>query len=126
MPTIRYYEEISLLVPGPRSDAGRRVYGDEAVRRLTFHPPLPRLWVYVFKALPLNPEVWLPVLAATWMLHRANQREAGVTQTLAGQSKRIQALLRTAADGMRVASAVTARCAAGLPRLARQAPSLKR
>lgn len=36
MPTIRYYEEIGLLPPGPRTEAGRRVYGDDAVRRLTF------------------------------------------------------------------------------------------
>ncbi len=36
VPTIRYYEEIGLLPPGPRTEAGRRVYGDEAVRRLTF------------------------------------------------------------------------------------------
>lgn len=36
VPTIRYYEEIGLLPPGPRTEAGRRVYGDDAVRRLTF------------------------------------------------------------------------------------------
>lgn len=36
VPTIRYYEEIGLLAPGPRTEAGRRVYGDDAVRRLTF------------------------------------------------------------------------------------------
>lgn len=36
VPTIRYYEEIGLMQPGPRTDAGRRVYGDAAVRRLTF------------------------------------------------------------------------------------------
>jgi len=36
MPTILYYEEIGLLPPGPRTEAGRRVYGDDAVRRLTF------------------------------------------------------------------------------------------
>lgn len=45
---------------------------------------------------------WLLVLAATWMLHRANERESGVTQTLADQGKRIQALLRTAADGIHI------------------------
>ncbi|KQV96645.1 helix-turn-helix domain-containing protein [Pelomonas sp. Root1237] len=36
VPTIRYYEEIGLLPPGPRTEAGRRVYGDAAVGRLTF------------------------------------------------------------------------------------------
>lgn len=36
VPTVRYYEEIGLLPPGPRTDAGRRVYGDAAVGRLTF------------------------------------------------------------------------------------------
>lgn len=36
IPTIRYYEEIGLLPPGPRTDAGRRVYGDAAARRLSF------------------------------------------------------------------------------------------
>lgn len=36
VPTIRYYEEIGLLPPGPRTDAGRRVYSDAAVGRLTF------------------------------------------------------------------------------------------
>ena len=36
VPTIRYYEEIGLLPAGPRTSAGRRVYGDAAVKRLTF------------------------------------------------------------------------------------------
>jgi DNA-binding transcriptional MerR regulator len=36
VPTIRYYEEIELLPAGPRTDAGRRVYGESAVKRLTF------------------------------------------------------------------------------------------
>lgn len=36
VPTIRYYEEIGLLPPGPRSEAGRRLYGAPAVKRLTF------------------------------------------------------------------------------------------
>lgn len=36
VPTIRYYEEIGLLPPGPRTEGGRRVYGDAAVWRLTF------------------------------------------------------------------------------------------
>lgn len=36
VPTIRYYEEIGLLPAGPRTDGGRRVYGQAAVRRLTF------------------------------------------------------------------------------------------
>ena len=36
VPTIRYYEEIGLLPAGPRSEGGRRVYGQAAVRRLTF------------------------------------------------------------------------------------------
>jgi MerR family transcriptional regulator, copper efflux regulator len=36
VPTIRYYEEIGLLPAGPRTEAGRRVYGEPAVRRLTF------------------------------------------------------------------------------------------
>ncbi|MBL0726521.1 helix-turn-helix domain-containing protein [Piscinibacter sp. HJYY11] len=36
VPTIRYYEEIGLLPIGPRTEAGRRFYGQGAVRRLTF------------------------------------------------------------------------------------------
>lgn len=36
VPTIRYYEEIGLLPVGPRTEAGRRLYGAPAVKRLTF------------------------------------------------------------------------------------------
>jgi len=36
VPTIRYYEEIGLLPAGPRTEAGRRLYGAPAVKRLTF------------------------------------------------------------------------------------------
>jgi MerR family transcriptional regulator, copper efflux regulator len=36
VPTIRYYEQIGLLPAGPRTEGGRRVYGDATVRRLTF------------------------------------------------------------------------------------------
>lgn len=36
VPTIRYYEEIGLLPAGPRTDAGRRLYGAPAVKRLAF------------------------------------------------------------------------------------------
>jgi len=36
VPTIRYYEEIGLLPIGPRTDGGRRVYREPAVKRLTF------------------------------------------------------------------------------------------
>lgn len=36
VPTIRYYEEVGLLPLGPRTEAGRRQYGEAAVRRLTF------------------------------------------------------------------------------------------
>ncbi|MGO4562768.1 MerR family transcriptional regulator [Rhizobiales bacterium 3FA27D7] len=34
--TIRYYERIDLIPPPPRTDSGRRLYGAEDVRRLTF------------------------------------------------------------------------------------------
>jgi DNA-binding transcriptional MerR regulator len=34
--TIRYYERIKLIPPPPRTDGGRRLYGVEDVRRLTF------------------------------------------------------------------------------------------
>lgn len=34
--TIRYYERIKLIPPPPRTDSGRRLYGAEDVRRLTF------------------------------------------------------------------------------------------
>lgn len=34
--TIRYYERIRLIPPPPRTDSGRRLYGVEDVRRLTF------------------------------------------------------------------------------------------
>ncbi len=36
VPTIRYYEEIGLLPVGPRTEAGRRLYGAPAVKRLSF------------------------------------------------------------------------------------------
>ncbi|MDE2298482.1 MAG: helix-turn-helix domain-containing protein [Burkholderiales bacterium] len=36
VPTIRYYEEIGLLPAGSRTEAGRRLYGAPAVKRLTF------------------------------------------------------------------------------------------
>lgn len=36
VPTIRYYEEIGLLPAGPRTEAGRRLYGPAAVKRLSF------------------------------------------------------------------------------------------
>lgn len=36
VPTIRYYEEIGLLPPAGRTEAGRRSYGEAAVRRLVF------------------------------------------------------------------------------------------
>lgn len=36
VPTIRYYEEIGLLPPAPRTGAGQRLYGEATVRRLLF------------------------------------------------------------------------------------------
>lgn len=36
VPTIRYYEEIGLLPAPPRSDGGRRLYGEADMRRLAF------------------------------------------------------------------------------------------
>ena len=36
VPTIRYYESIGLLPEGPRTEAGRRLYGEAAVQRLSF------------------------------------------------------------------------------------------
>lgn len=36
VPTVRYYESIGLLPEGPRTEAGRRVYDEAAVRRLAF------------------------------------------------------------------------------------------
>ncbi len=35
-PTIRFYEQIGLLPAPERTDSDRRVYGDDAVRRLAF------------------------------------------------------------------------------------------
>jgi DNA-binding transcriptional MerR regulator len=34
--TIRYYERIRLIPSAPRTDSGRRLYGAEDIRRLTF------------------------------------------------------------------------------------------
>lgn len=34
--TIRYYEQIGLLPPPPRSQGGHRLYGQELIKRLTF------------------------------------------------------------------------------------------
>jgi len=34
--TIRYYEQIGILPPPPRSDGGHRLYGQTLVRRLNF------------------------------------------------------------------------------------------
>ena len=36
VPTIRYYEEIGLLPPAARTEAGQRNYGEATLRRLTF------------------------------------------------------------------------------------------
>ncbi|MFL6838575.1 MAG: MerR family transcriptional regulator [Bradyrhizobium sp.] len=36
VPTIRYYEQIGLLPPLPRSDGNRRCYRDSDIRRLVF------------------------------------------------------------------------------------------
>lgn len=36
VPTIRYYEEVGLLLPAPRTEGNQRHYDDAAVRRLTF------------------------------------------------------------------------------------------
>ncbi len=34
--TIRYYEQIGLLPPPPRTEGGHRMYGEEHLRRLSF------------------------------------------------------------------------------------------
>jgi DNA-binding transcriptional MerR regulator len=36
IPTIRYYEEIGLLNPPPRSEGNRRLYDDKDLRKLAF------------------------------------------------------------------------------------------
>ena len=36
VPTIRYYESVGLLPPPGRTTSNRRIYGDDAVRRLRF------------------------------------------------------------------------------------------
>jgi len=45
---------------------------------------------------------WLLTAGATWMLHMASRREQGVMRALANQGARIQALLRTAGDGIHI------------------------
>jgi diguanylate cyclase (GGDEF)-like protein/PAS domain S-box-containing protein len=42
------------------------------------------------------------IMAATWLVDRANRRGDGAIRALADQSKRIQALLRTAGDGIHI------------------------
>jgi Cu(I)-responsive transcriptional regulator len=34
--TVRFYEEIGLMPPAPRTNSGRRTYGEQEVRRLVF------------------------------------------------------------------------------------------
>lgn len=36
VPTVRYYEQIGLLPPPPRTEGGRRLYGKADVERLSF------------------------------------------------------------------------------------------
>jgi DNA-binding transcriptional MerR regulator len=36
VPTIRYYESVGLLLPPPRTDGNRRLYGPDAIDRLRF------------------------------------------------------------------------------------------
>ncbi len=36
MPTIRYYEQIGLMAPVPRTESGRRSYGGDDLKRLGF------------------------------------------------------------------------------------------
>lgn len=36
VPTIRYYEGVGLLATAQRTDGGHRLYGEDAVRRLSF------------------------------------------------------------------------------------------
>jgi DNA-binding transcriptional MerR regulator len=36
VPTIRYYEGVGLMPQAPRSEGNRRLYGEDAVRRLAF------------------------------------------------------------------------------------------
>lgn len=36
VPTVRYYEEVGLLPPQPRTESGQRYFNDAAVRRLAF------------------------------------------------------------------------------------------
>lgn len=36
VPTIRYYEEIGLLPAANRTEGGQRLYGEQAIRRLSF------------------------------------------------------------------------------------------
>ncbi|MBD8065695.1 helix-turn-helix domain-containing protein [Devosia sp. PTR5] len=36
VPTIRYYEQIGLLPPAPRTEGGRRTYGSGDLERITF------------------------------------------------------------------------------------------
>lgn len=46
--------------------------------------------------------VWMLVVGATWKVQRAHRRVEAVIQDLAEQGKRIQALLRTAGDGIHI------------------------
>jgi diguanylate cyclase (GGDEF)-like protein/PAS domain S-box-containing protein len=66
-----------------------------------FEPWRRQVWLVV----TLSGCVWALALGASFVIHRASRREADFARALLDQGKRLQALLRTAGDGIHITDA---------------------